>query len=381
MSHKGEVIGGIDPACLWRLSTRSHKRYPNSGDTRRVWCRQHVRARGMLLGFYILPACASTFIFCILTQTRQHKSRSLHKHKAKMQYLTLVSTLLSSLLLFSSPVAANTTLPATITVGPSSSTQGCVTVTSVNGGSCPTPNPCTTVDCLLLSTVTLHCGCPSIYTERVCASTCTPGCGTTYNTVYIPCATSISSPPSSSTPTSSSSTTSESSHKVCDDKNEVGCVQPTSTSTSSKSRHSHAWNSTYTGSHTWTGTKTCTETETGGGNGTTIIVTSTSITTITSCPAKVTCHGQHTTWTGTEGPFGCSASRTCTCVLPGGTDSTTTGTGSASITGSVTALTTSATSTKAATTTSTTAQANSGNVGKSSFEALFVGLLGLVWVF
>lgn len=339
--------------------------------------------QGPLHALRLLHIVSLRFHFYLLDlNVKQNKTRSLHKPKAKMQYLTLVSTFLSSILLFSSPVVADTTLTATITGGPTGSTHACITVTSVNGGSCPTPNPCTTVACLLLSTVTQYCGCPSIYTERVCASTCTPDCGTSYATLHIPCATS---PPSTITPSSgsSSSKTSESSHKVCGAESEVGCVQPTSTSShSSKSRHSHAWNSTYTGSHTWTGTKTCTKTETGGGNGTTVIVTSTSITTIPSCPAKVTCHGQSTTWTGTEGPFGCTASRTCTCVLPGGNGVTTTGTGSASITGSVTALTTSATSatgTKAATTTQ--AQVNSGNIGKSSFEALFVGLLGLVWAF
>merc|ERR1711881_311781 len=47
---------------------------------------------------------------------------------------------------------------------------------------------------------------------------------------------------------------------------------------------------------------------------------STTITTLTSCPAKVTCHGQTSTWTGTEGPFPCPTAgptSSCSCVLPG----------------------------------------------------------------
>merc|ERR1712230_200920 len=52
----------------------------------------------------------------------------------------------------------------------------------------------------------------------------------------------------------------------------------------------------------------------------TITKTSTTITTLTSCPAKVTCHGQTSTWTGTEGPFPCPTAgptSSCSCVLPG----------------------------------------------------------------
>jgi len=52
-------------------------------------------------------------------------------------------------------------------------------------------------------------------------------------------------------------------------------------------------------------------------------VTTTSITTITTCPVSTTCTGQTVTFTGTEGPFPCSAHPTCTCVLPGGTQSAT----------------------------------------------------------
>jgi len=51
-----------------------------------------------------------------------------------------------------------------------------------------------------------------------------------------------------------------------------------------------------------------------GGSEPTITVTD--ISTLTVCPHKTKCHGQTVTWTGTAGPVPCSASITCTCVLP-----------------------------------------------------------------
>ena len=70
------------------------------------------------------------------------------------------------------------------------------------------------------------------------------------------------------------------------------------------------------------------------GNGT--IATVTSITTITTCPASTSCTGQTITFTGTAGPFPCSAHPTCTCVLPGGTQTTSVCPASAKCTGQTT---------------------------------------------
>ncbi|KAH7327402.1 hypothetical protein BKA65DRAFT_554960 [Rhexocercosporidium sp. MPI-PUGE-AT-0058] len=50
----------------------------------------------------------------------------------------------------------------------------------------------------------------------------------------------------------------------------------------------------------------------------TITVIVTTISTLTSCPYRATCTGQTSIWTGSEGPLPCSAHATCSCVLPGG---------------------------------------------------------------
>jgi hypothetical protein len=285
---------------------------------------------------------------------------------ATMHLTTFVSPFLSTILLLPLLAHSYTTAPTYASSAPSP----CVTVTSTNGGACPTPTPCTMEACLLLSSVTLHCGCPSIYTERVCASTCPLGCGTTYQTLYIPCATSFSFSGSNSGVSTWSSST--------PDYNNTSTRTVTSgsaTSRATKTKHSE------------TGVKTITCTSTRPGNVTTVIVTSTSITTITSCPAKVTCHGQTTTWQGSEGPFGCAEKKTCSCVLPGGGNATLTGTGTVSVGGVVTtsgggsasvAKTGTTTSTKATSSAPTQVQANGANLFGAGLQGLVVGLLGLL---
>ncbi len=242
---------------------------------------------------------------------------------------TLVITL--SLLTFSFlhiGVLGDSTLTNSIlTITP----QPCVTVTSTNGGDCPIPTPCTMEYCLLLSTVTQYCGCPSIYTATVCESTCALTCGTTYATLRLPCATSFSPPPTTSTssnisssPTSKSSSSSQTITSTSCSSSSLTITSPTSES------HSRSYTKAHTGSfatHHHEGNKTITVTEYGTGweNVTTVVITSTSILTLTSCPAEVTCYGQTSTWTGSEGPYTCSAKPACTCVLPGGGGVTTTG--------------------------------------------------------
>jgi len=104
-------------------------------------------------------------------------------------------------------VAVLATLPINILAGSSSNpAPTCVTITNTIGSSCPVP----TVSCsgvpfcpiaIVTETVTLECGCPSIYHTTICATTCNTACPMDYDTVYIPCATSISLSSSSSSPT------------------------------------------------------------------------------------------------------------------------------------------------------------------------------------
>jgi len=147
-------------------------------------------------------------------------------------------------------VLADSTLTNSIlTITP----QPCVTVTSTNGGDCPIPTPCTTEYCLLLSTVTQYCGCPSIYTTTVCESTCALTCGTTYATLRLPCATSFSPPP----PTSTSSNTYSSSSPTSTSPSSSQTITSTSCSSSSPTitiptseSHSRSHTKSHTGSFT-----------------------------------------------------------------------------------------------------------------------------------
>ena len=158
----------------------------------------------------------------------------------------------------------------------------CATITVTTGSSCPTITGfCARPQCLELRTVTLECGCPSIFSTTICPTACPRGCGITYDTVYLPCATSLASPPPITTTISSTSSVSSSSS--------VQSPPPTSPPSTS---------TVYPNS--------------------TMTSTSSSIVTITSCPESVTCTGQTTTWTGTSGPSSCPASSACSCVLPGG---------------------------------------------------------------
>ena len=47
---------------------------------------------------------------------------------------------------------------------------------------------------VILSTITLECGCASVYTATSCATACPRGCATAYETLYIPCPMSLPSP-------------------------------------------------------------------------------------------------------------------------------------------------------------------------------------------
>jgi hypothetical protein len=172
-------------------------------------------------------------------------------------------------------------------------TGTCATITQTNGPPCvPEELPSGTCiplskTCYALATVTQSCGCPNdIAVDLQCATTCDTGCFTAYSTVHLPC------------PITSSSSSSS--------------LSPTTTCLSSSS------SSSTPGSYSNT------------------IVTVTSITTITTCPATNTCTGQTITWTGTQGPFPCSIHPQCTCVLPGGTQTVTTCPKSVSCTGQTT---------------------------------------------
>ncbi|KAF7865258.1 hypothetical protein EAF04_006235 [Stromatinia cepivora] len=92
--------------------------------------------------------------------------------------------------IFPCPVHTPTTVitvPTTITSAPS-----CESITITRGESCPpvVGGPCTSPDCIYLSTVTIKCGCGnSIGTVTSCKTTCDGACGTTWQTVALPCPT------------------------------------------------------------------------------------------------------------------------------------------------------------------------------------------------
>ena len=155
--------------------------------------------------------------------------------------------------------------PVSVLAGESTSGYPtCVTITETTGSACPTlSGVCVRPACIELLTVTQECGCASIYSTTICETECAHGCGTSYSTVYIPCATSVSSPPPVTTTTSTSTSS-----------------YPTSSPTSTLPSSTIYPNSTMTS-------------------------TSTTIVTISSCPASVSCTGQTTTWTGTSGPSTC----------------------------------------------------------------------------
>jgi hypothetical protein len=87
-----------------------------------------------------------------------------------------------------------TTSPTPTTISTVTSNT-CVTIPETTGSACPTITGCTTEDCILLKTITLECGCASIFTKTACATACQLGCATAYDTVYLPCPYSPTSSP------------------------------------------------------------------------------------------------------------------------------------------------------------------------------------------
>jgi len=197
-----------------------------------------------------------------------------------MHFSTLATVAVLAGNVFAWDTTTSTSYPTT-----TSASDTCYTITEYNKPPCTIPSPCTTDDCITLSTITQSCGCSTIPTTDICLTYCPGGCGVEYKTIYIPCPTSPSSPSSSSTyptyPTSSSSSSSPT----------TGPVYTNST------------------------------------------VTVTSITTLTTCPATCTCSGQKTTWTGSSGPYSCTKVPSCVAQLPGGGTTTITGTTVVSKTG------------------------------------------------
>lgn len=247
------------------------------------------------------------------------------------------------------PIAANGSLSTDTTeppytTSPTSSYLGttppasCATVT-VQGTNCPTL-ACTLPACLRLVPVTVSCGCESIYTTTTCASACSTGClGTSYSPV-IQTACSTTAPSTSTEPTTVPTTLPSST------------TEPPVSSTTSPS-----------GSPT-------------GYSNTTITTTTTS--TLTTCPATDTCTGQTTTWTGTHGPYTCTAAPTCVCVLPGNPGHTVTG--GATVTVDTTLTTSQKTGVTGPTPTSSILSTNGGmRLGSdgiiSGLIAVLVGLL------
>ncbi|KAF7955710.1 hypothetical protein EAE96_004635 [Botrytis aclada] len=91
--------------------------------------------------------------------------------------------------IFPCPIHTPTTIitvPTTITL-----TQSCESITVTKGDSCAevTGGPCSSPDCIYLSTVTLNCGCgDSIGTVTNCKTRCDNGaCGTEWRTVALSC--------------------------------------------------------------------------------------------------------------------------------------------------------------------------------------------------
>ncbi|PVH81215.1 hypothetical protein DL98DRAFT_514852 [Cadophora sp. DSE1049] len=209
-----------------------------------------------------------------------------------------ITIALTALTLLTPLTVADTPLPPTITASPPYPTPPtCLTLTSTDGPSCTAISSCIRLLCLQISTVTQSCGCDTIPTVTSCAAVCPTGCAISYAVVHPPCPTSPSPRPSYSASTTETET--------------PPSYTPKPKPTSSK----HYGNSTIT-------------------------KTSTTITTLTSCPAKITCHGQTSTWTGTEGPFPCPTtggpSTSCSCVLPGNSVVTVTGVTSVTLSASPT---------------------------------------------
>jgi hypothetical protein len=135
------------------------------------------------------------------------------------------------------------TLPINVLAGGSSSpAPTCVTITDTTGATCPLP----TVTCSITpfcpiiseSTVTLECGCPSIYHTTICETTCNVACPMSYDTVYIPCPTSISS--SSSSPTVTTTTTTPASSSSSTSLSLTGSSSVSSTGSSASSTANNA---------------------------------------------------------------------------------------------------------------------------------------------
>lgn len=178
------------------------------------------------------------------------------------------------------------------TVGPTETPPSTCETFTTAGPTCPVYS-CARPACLKLSTLTQSCGCASIYTTFACTNPCTDDClGTSYITVADP-ACPTSPPDSPSYPTSETSSPSDTVTITSD----YSTTTPPPEVITSPTRYGNS----------------------------TITSTSVTIITITSCPASVTCTGQTTTWESTNGPFPCSTTSTCTCVLPGGTSETVTG--------------------------------------------------------
>lgn len=184
----------------------------------------------------------------------------------------------------------------------------CPAITQTGGSGCPaSPTGCTIADCIIAVSITQPCDCPDgLPTSTFCETTCHQGCQTTTSILRLPCPTSISSSTSSSSSSTIASSSSSSSSTSCTD---ASC---SSTSLSSTSQCTDA---------SCTTSQSSTTTSLPPYSNSTVTV----ITTLTTCPYQDRCHGQTTTWTGTEGPFPCSARPTCTCVLPGNSGTTITG--------------------------------------------------------
>lgn len=182
-----------------------------------------------------------------------------------------ISTLATLLVVLASSALAWPSSSSSTSSYPTTTTASCYTITEYNQPPCsPTPSTCIQEECLTISTITLGCNCGfTIPTTDICLSTCpNTGCQVSYQTLYLPCATS---PPTSSSPTTSPSSSSS----------------PTSGVIYSNTT-----------------------------------VTVTTITTLTTCPATCTCSGQKTTWSGSSGPYSCTSTPSCIAQLPGGPTTT-----------------------------------------------------------
>lgn len=101
--------------------------------------------------------------------------------------------------LYAQETTLSSSLPPVITA-----TGNCATITT-QGSDCPTLSTCIVPACLKIESVTLSCGCESIFTSTTCETACPTGCaGTSYSTHVLPCSTTPpTSTPSTSTPDTS----------------------------------------------------------------------------------------------------------------------------------------------------------------------------------